>query len=60
VGGFMTSVLLLLVVVAALHFRYRRLPVQLKPKAIYDLAFWLSASTIVAIGIYGIVQVIKG
>jgi manganese transport protein len=60
IGGFMTSVLLLLVVFAALYFRYRRLPPQLKPSAFYDLAFWLSASTIVAMGIYGIVQVIKG
>jgi manganese transport protein len=60
IGGFMTSVLLLLVVVAAIHFRYRRLPAQLKPNAFYDLAFWLSAGTIVAIGIYGMVQVIKG
>ena len=60
VGGFMTSVLLLLVVLSALHFRYRRLPAPLKPSAVYDLAFWLSASTIVAMGLYGIVQVIKG
>jgi manganese transport protein len=60
IGGFMTSILLLLVVFAAVHFRYRRLPSQLKPTAFYDLAFWLSACTIVAIGVYGIVQVIKG
>ena len=60
IGGFMTSILLLLVVVAAIHFRYRRLPAGLKPNHFYDLAFWLSASTIVALGIYGIVQVING
>lgn len=60
VGGFMTSVLLLLVVLAALHFRYRRLPAELRPNAFYDLAFWLSAGTIVAMGVYGILQVVKG
>lgn len=59
VGGFMTSVLLLLVVLAALHFRYRRLPDLLKPTLFYDAAFWLSACAIASIGIYGIVQVLK-
>ena len=60
IGGFMTSILLLLVVFAAIHFRYRRLPAGLKPNTFYDLAFWLSACTIVTIGIYGIVQVLNG
>lgn len=60
VGGFMTSILLLLVVFAAIHFRYRRLPFQLKPSLFYDLILWLSACTIVIIGIYGIVQAVKG
>lgn len=58
-GGFMTSVLLLLVVYAAIHFRYHRLPAALKPGKFYDMAFWLSALTIVAIGAYGIFQVIN-
>lgn len=58
-GGFMTSVLLLLVVYAALYFRYRRLPAALKPSIFYDAAFWLSAVSIIAIGVYGIFQVIK-
>jgi manganese transport protein len=60
VGGFMTSILLLLVVLSAVHFRYRRLPASLKPTVFYDAAFWLSAGAIVCIGIYGIVQVVKG
>ncbi|GEO04047.1 hypothetical protein AAE02nite_17110 [Adhaeribacter aerolatus] len=59
IGGFMTSILLLLVVVAAIHFRYRRLPAQLKPSRFYDLAFWVSAGAIVTLGLYGIIQVIK-
>jgi Mn2+/Fe2+ NRAMP family transporter len=60
IGGFMTSILLLLVVFAAIYFRYWRLPGALKPNLLYNLAFWLSASAIVCIGVYGIVQVVKG
>ena len=60
IGGFMTSILLLLVVLAAIHFRYRRLPAELRPDLIYDIAFWVSATAIVMIGVYGIVQVIRG
>ncbi|WP_199200244.1 Nramp family divalent metal transporter [Adhaeribacter arboris] len=58
-GGFMTSILLLLVVYAAIYFRYRRLPSNLKPTIWYDAAFWLSCITILAIGVYGIVQAVK-
>ncbi len=53
-GGFMTSVLLLLVVYAAFHFRYRRLPLSLKPSLFYDVAFWLSGLAILMVGVYGV------
>jgi manganese transport protein len=53
-GGFMTSVLLLLVVYAAFHFRYRRLPLALKPGWFYDVAFWLSGISILLVGVYGV------
>jgi hypothetical protein len=53
-GGFMTSVLLLLVVYAAFHFRYRRLPLSLKPSLFYDIAFWLSGLAILMVGVYGV------
>jgi manganese transport protein len=59
IGGFMTSILLLMVVFAAVQFRYRRLPAGLRPGRVYDMAFWLSAIVILMIGVYGIVQVIK-
>lgn len=58
-GGFMTSVLLLLVGYTAIYFRYRRLPTALKPGLFYDAAFWLSVVAIVAVGVYGIWQVVK-
>lgn len=53
-GGFMTSVLLLLVVYAAFHFRYKRLPLSLKPGLFYDIAFWLSGIAIIMVGVYGV------
>jgi hypothetical protein len=55
-GGFVTSILLLLVVYAAIYFRYYRLPVNLKPGKFYDLALWISVVSIVMVGIYGIIQ----
>jgi Mn2+/Fe2+ NRAMP family transporter len=59
-GGFVTSILLLLVVYAALYFRYYRLPDSLRPGRAYDFALWLSAASIVLIGLYGILQTVKG
>ncbi|SHE97284.1 Mn2+ and Fe2+ transporters of the NRAMP family [Fodinibius roseus] len=56
VGGFFTSVLLLVVVFAAVHFRYVRLDANLRPGKLYDVAFWLSVSGIVVAGIYGITR----
>ena len=57
-GGFVTSILLLLVVYVAFHFRYKRLPQSLKPGNLYDFMFWLSAIAILLIGAYGIVKVL--
>ncbi len=58
VGGFVTSILLMIVVYAAFHFRYKRLPASLKPGIIYDVAFYISAIVIVFVGIYGIIKYI--
>jgi len=58
VGGFATSILLMIVVFAAFHFKYKRLPASLKPDVIYDVAFYISAVVIVFVGIYGIFKVI--
>lgn len=57
-GGIIGSVLLLIIVYAALHFRYREF--QLKtPGALYDTAFWISILSICFVGIYGIWNVIR-
>ncbi len=57
-GGFVTSILLLIVVFAAFHFRYRRLPVSLTPSRMYDVFFWISAVVIVAVGVYSVAKVL--
>lgn len=57
-GGFSTSLLLLIVVFAAWHFRYRRTPGSLPPSPFYDTALWMSGLAILAIGVYSITKVI--
>ena len=58
VGGIATSVLLLIVVFAAIHFRYRRLSAELAPGRFFDAWLWVSILTIVFIGIYGIITLL--
>ena len=50
-GGSVLALLLLVVVFAAIYFRYFRLDKRLKPSRFYDLLFWLSGISIVAFGI---------
>ena len=57
-GGIATSVLLLLVVYISLVFRYRELPVALKPSVTYDTFFWVSVLSILFVSGYGIIQII--
>lgn len=56
IGGFFTSVLLLVVVFAAVHFRYVRLKEALKPSVIYDIALWVSIAAIMIAGLYSILK----
>jgi Mn2+/Fe2+ NRAMP family transporter len=58
VGGIATSVLLLLVIYAAIHFRYRRLSADLTPGKFFDVWLWLSILAIAFIGIYGIITLL--
>lgn len=50
-GGIATALLLLIVVYAAIHYRYKRLAKELKPSIVYDILFWLSAFVILGIGV---------
>lgn len=56
-GGIATSVLLLVVIWAAIQFRYRQLPASLKPSRTYDLWLWLSIIAILGVSVYGVFQV---
>lgn len=57
-GGVATSVLLLVVVWAALQFRYRKLPTSLRPSRVYDAWLWLSVIAILGVSVYGVWQVV--
>lgn len=58
IGGIATSVILLIVLFAALYYRFRLLPAALKPGWLYDVALWISALSIVAVCLYGVVKAV--
>ena len=58
IGGLATSAILIIVVYAALYFRYKFLPDFLKPSIAYDIIFWISIVSIIVVGGYGIYKVI--
>lgn len=55
-GGIVGSLILFLVVFAALHFRYKQTPARFRPNKIYDIIFWVSVLSIGWVGIYGITK----
>jgi Mn2+/Fe2+ NRAMP family transporter len=57
-GGLVLSLLLLVVVFAAFHMRYRRLDERLKPSQVYDILFWISGLSIVAFGVQAMVRLL--
>jgi Mn2+/Fe2+ NRAMP family transporter len=56
-GGLVGSILLFLIVFAAINFRYKRTQV-LEPSVTYDIALWISIASIFGVAIYGIVKVL--
>ena len=57
IGGVATTVILLIVVLAALHFRYRRLPQELLPGKFYNVALWTSVVSILIVALYGLIKI---
>jgi Mn2+/Fe2+ NRAMP family transporter len=55
-GGFALCLLLLMVIFAALHFRYRRLSPDLRPSRAYDLLLWVSCFAIAGVGVIAVVN----
>ena len=60
IGGVAGTVILLMVVYAAMHFRYRQLPEDLAQGRVYDLILWVSIASILLVAIYGLYQVMAG
>lgn len=54
-GGVVGSILLFIIVFAALHFRYMR-PQSFKSGLFYNIALWVSIVSIFAVGVYGVVS----
>ena len=52
-GGVATVVILLIVVFAAIFFRYRKLDQRLLPSGVYDATLWISSVAIVLVALYG-------
>ncbi|PCJ94089.1 MAG: iron transporter [Flavobacteriaceae bacterium] len=56
IGGIVGSLILLLVVIAVLYFRYRRTSIAFRPSNLYDIALWISTISIIGVGIYGLIK----
>ena len=53
-GGAVGSVMLFLIVFAAIHIRYGRLQILPSGGRLYDVAFWVSTISILLVGVYGV------
>jgi manganese transport protein len=53
VGGVGTSIMLIVVMIGAVDFRYRRTAPELRPSRLYDAALWTSISSITAFLAFG-------
>ena len=58
IGGVAGTVILGIVVMAVLHFRYRLLPAELNPSRTYDVVLWVSIFAILLVAAYGLFQVL--
>ncbi len=57
-GGFITSLILLLVIRAVIHFRYQRTATTFLPGKVYDTLLWVSIIITLAIAVYSVVQIL--
>ena len=53
-GGAVGSVMLFLIVFAALHIKYFRVQIIDSRSAFYNVWFWISIVSILGVGIYGL------
>ncbi|HEX5168014.1 MAG TPA: Nramp family divalent metal transporter [Cyclobacteriaceae bacterium] len=57
-GGIVGSILLFIIVFAAINFRYKG-PQVFNPGVLYDVALWISILSIIGVGIYGITTLLN-
>ena len=58
IGGIITFFMLLIIVYAGLHFRYRQKQYGLESSKFYDIALWISCIAIFLVGFYGVYSLI--
>jgi Mn2+/Fe2+ NRAMP family transporter len=56
IGGIITFFMLLIIVYAGLHFRYKQKQFGLESSKFYDVALWLSCIVIFMVGFYGAIS----
>jgi len=54
IGGIITFIMLLIIVYAGLHFRYKQKQYKLESSKFYDIALWVSCIAIFLVGFYGV------
>lgn len=59
-GGVATAAILLIVVLAAIYFWSQRSLAELHPGRLYDVAFWVSATSIIVLAGYGLWTAVMG
>jgi Mn2+/Fe2+ NRAMP family transporter len=57
IGGIITFIMLLIIVYAGLHFRYRQKQYGLESSKFYDIALWISCIAIFTVGFYGVISI---
>ena len=58
IGGIITFFMLLIIVYAGLHFRYKQKQYGLESSMFYDVALWVSCLVIFLVGFYGAISLI--
>ena len=58
IGGIITFFMLLIIVYAGLHFRYKQKQYGLESSKFYDIALWVSCIVIFMVGLYGAISLI--
>jgi Mn2+/Fe2+ NRAMP family transporter len=56
IGGVITFIMLLIIVYAGLHFRYKQKQYGLESSKFYDIALWISCVAIFTVGFYGMIS----